>query len=141
MTDHTAPKETDESGNENNVLTPERIVTEAPAASHIMSSAAPDSTTAALAAGAPIEPASKDYKTEGLPGLYPETPAADLNKQFSINPLPAAPGAVNPISLAPGEKIPEQYTTESATSNVRLDPESYEKADTLPGKSSCSAWY
>ncbi|KAK6070247.1 carbohydrate-binding module family 48 protein [Seiridium cupressi] len=134
VTDHTAPKETDESGNENNVLTPERIVTEAPATTAIMNSAAPDSTTAALAAGAPLEKKEeKEYKTEGLPGLFPETPAADLNKEFSINPLPAAPGAVNPVTLTPGEKIPEHIAAESTSSNVRLDPASYEKADELPG--------
>ncbi|KAF3008052.1 hypothetical protein E8E14_006093 [Neopestalotiopsis sp. 37M] len=132
VTDHTAPKETDESGNENNVLTPERIVQAAPATMATISSAAPESTTAALAADVPLE-SEKDVKTDGLPGVFPETPAADLNKEFSINPLPAAPGAVNPISLAPGEKIPEQVTAESTTSNVKLDPESYEKADTLPG--------
>ncbi|KAI4592157.1 hypothetical protein KJ359_011485 [Pestalotiopsis sp. 9143b] len=95
------------------------------------SSAAPDSTTAALAAGVPLEK-EKDVQTEGLPGVFPETPAADLNKEFSINPLPAAPGAVNPVQLAPGEKIPADLTAESTTSHVKLDPESYEKADTLP---------
>ncbi|KAI1850225.1 hypothetical protein JX266_004083 [Neoarthrinium moseri] len=130
VTDHTAPKETDESGNENNVLTPERIVKEAPATSAIMNSVGPDSTTVALAAGAPLE---KEKKPEGLPGTFPETPAADLNKEFSINPLPAAPGAVNPVQLAPGEKIPDTLAAESTTSNVKLDPESYEKSDTLPG--------
>lgn len=98
------------------------------------SSAAPDSTTAALAAGVPLEK-EKDVQTEGLPGVFPETPAADLNKEFSINPLPAAPGAVNPVQLAPGEKIPADLTAESTTSHVKLDPESYEKADTLPRKS------
>ncbi|ETS74653.1 hypothetical protein PFICI_13137 [Pestalotiopsis fici W106-1] len=132
VTDHTAHKETDESGNENNVLTPERIVQDAPATTAIMNSAAPDSTTAALAADVPLEK-DKDIKTDGLPGVFPETPAADLNKEFSVNPLPAAPGAVNPIQLAPGEKIPEHVAAESTTSNVKLDPESYEKADTLPG--------
>lgn len=98
-----------------------------------MSGVTPNSTTAALAASAPLEKESKDFQTEGLPGLYPETPAADLNKQFSINPLPAAPGAVNPISLAPGEKIPDYLSSQGTHSNVRLDPESYEKADSLPG--------
>lgn len=98
-----------------------------------MSSVGPESTTAALAAGVPLE-SEKEHKPSGLPGTFPETPAADLNKEFSINPLPAAPGAVNPISLAPGEKIPDQIHTESTNSNVKLDAESYEKADTLPCK-------
>ncbi|KAI0453434.1 hypothetical protein F5B21DRAFT_479293 [Xylaria acuta] len=150
VTDHTAPKETDESGNDNNVLTPERIVSEAPATTAIMSSAAPVSTTAALAADAPLEKKEetpvaaesdvKDEKVEkgeqsDLPGTFPETPAAEPSDEgsFSVNPLPAAAGAVNPIKLAPGEKIPEDITAQGTTSNVKLDPESYEKSDTLPG--------
>ncbi|KAI1389726.1 carbohydrate-binding module family 48 protein [Hypoxylon trugodes] len=131
VTDHTAPKEVDESGNENNVLTPERIIAEAPATAAIMNSVAPDSTTTALAAEAPLE----SKKDEELPGTFPETPAAELDKggDFSVNPLPATAGAVNPITLAPGEKIPEGLAAENTTSNVKLDPESYEKSDTLPG--------
>ncbi|KAI0913942.1 hypothetical protein F4823DRAFT_574994 [Ustulina deusta] len=147
--DHTAPKETDDSGNENNVLTPERIVLEAPTTTAIMSSAAPDSTTAALAADVPLEKkettdkGEEDVKDEKVveaeksevPGTYPETPAAELNGDaaFGVNPLPAAAGAVNPIKLAPGEKVPEGLAAEGTTSNVKLDPESYEKSDTLPG--------
>ncbi|RYP10396.1 hypothetical protein DL765_008128 [Monosporascus sp. GIB2] len=127
VTDHTAPREIDESGNENNILEPKDIVTELPVTTAMMSSAAPDSTTAALAAGAPLE--KKVEEGSDLPGAFPETPAAELG----INPMPAAPGAVNPIALAPGEKIPEEVSAESTTSNVKLDPESYEKSDTLPG--------
>ncbi|KAI1363747.1 hypothetical protein F5Y08DRAFT_308672 [Xylaria arbuscula] len=137
VVDHTAPKETDASGNENNVLTPERIVLEAPATTAMMSSAAPESTTAALAADAPLE--NKETAEQGdksaLPGAFPETPAAELNNEgaFGVNPFPAAAGAVNPIKLAPGEKIPEELSTEGASDNVKLDPESYEKSDALPG--------
>ncbi|KAI0540508.1 hypothetical protein GGR58DRAFT_522024 [Xylaria digitata] len=147
--DHTAPKEADENGNENNVLTPERILSEAPATTAIMSSAAPDSTTAALAAEVPLEKKEKatdtseaDVKNEkvaepeksDVPGAFPETPAAELNDggAFSVNPLPAAAGAVNPITLAPGEKVPEGLAAESTVSNVKLDPESYEKSDEIP---------
>lgn len=95
-----------------------------------MSSVTPDSTTAALAANVPLE-----KKDEELPGAFPETPATELDKagEFKVNPLPAAPGALNPITLAPGEKIPEGLAAESTTSQVKLDPESYEKSDTLPG--------
>ncbi|KAI0007926.1 carbohydrate-binding module family 48 protein [Xylariaceae sp. FL0662B] len=133
VTDHTATKEVDESGNENNVLTPENIVSEAPATTAIMSSAAPDSTTAALAADVPLE--AKEEKPSDVPGTFPETPAAELDKggEFSVKPLPATDGAVNPIKLAPGEKIPESLGAGSTTNNVRLDPESYEKSDTIPG--------
>ncbi|KAI1353499.1 hypothetical protein F5Y01DRAFT_312694 [Xylaria sp. FL0043] len=144
VNDHTAPKETDENGNENNVLTPDRIVSEAPATTAIMNSVAPESTTAALAANVPLEKKEETAdkgETEGkteksdLPGAFPETPAAELNNEgaFGVNPLPAAAGAVNPIKLAPGEKVPEEIAAEGTTSNVKLDPESYEKSDTLPG--------
>ncbi|KAI1778377.1 carbohydrate-binding module family 48 protein [Hypoxylon cercidicola] len=131
VTDHTAPKEVDESGNENNVLTPDRIITEAPATAAMFSSAAPDSTTAALAAAVPLE----EKKDAELPGTFPETPAAELDSggDFSVNPLPATDGALNPITLAPGEKIPESLAGQSTTGNVKLDPESYEKSDALPG--------
>ncbi|KAI1207143.1 uncharacterized protein F4807DRAFT_188810 [Annulohypoxylon truncatum] len=100
-----------------------------------MSSAAPDSTTAALAAGAPLEKKTD----EELPGTFPETPAAsdpaeaDKGGDFSVNPLPATAGAVNPITLAPGEKVPENLAAAAPTDNVKLDPESYEKSDSLPG--------
>ena len=138
VTDHTAPKEIDESGNENNVLKPDQIMTEPTPAAALLSSAAPDSTTAALAAEVPLE--KKDKPTdaaveekkeekEDLPGTFPETPAADVG----INPLPAAAGAVNPVTLAPGDKIPEGVAAESTTANVKLDADSYEKSDTLPG--------
>ncbi|XXH03485.1 hypothetical protein Hte_009890 [Hypoxylon texense] len=128
VTDHTAPKEVDESGNENNVLTPDRIITEAPATAAMINSVTPDSTTAALAAAVPLE----EKKENELPGTFPVTPAAE-GGDFSVNPLPAADGAVNPITLAPGEKIPESLAGQSTTGNVKLDPESYEKSDTLPG--------
>ncbi|ORY65101.1 uncharacterized protein BCR38DRAFT_191409 [Pseudomassariella vexata] len=129
VTDHTAPKEADESGNENNVLTPENIQ-KAPVT---MNSAAPESSTAALAAGVPLE--KKEENHDDLPGAFPETPAAlePKDQEFSVNPLPAAPGAVNPVQLAPGEKIPEGLAVGDTTSHVKLDAESYEKADELPG--------
>lgn len=98
----------------------------------MINSVSPDSTTAALAAEVPLE----KKKDEELPGTFPVTPAAELEKggDFSVNPLPAAEGALNPIKLAPGEKIPESLIAEGTTNNVKLDPESYEKSDTLPGK-------
>ncbi|RAL59397.1 hypothetical protein DID88_006886 [Monilinia fructigena] len=59
------------------------------------------------------------------PGHFPETPAAVETGDFSVNPLPAADGAVNPIKLAPGEKVPNpsSFTTNSITSGVHDDPE------------------
>lgn len=131
-TDHTAPKESDESGNENNVLTPDRIIKDTAEGTIMMNSAAPDATTAALAADAPLE--KKEEKPDGLPGTFPETPALDLEKkELSVNPLPAAPGAVNPVQLPPGDKIPDALVGGSTTDNVKLDADSYDKADALPG--------
>ncbi|KAK2615631.1 hypothetical protein N8I77_002375 [Diaporthe amygdali] len=144
----TDPKEKDESGNENNVLTPETLLASLPAAAAIMNSASADSTTAQLAKDVPLEkdvkaqpepePETKteqaDEKPSDLPGTFPETPAADeLNKTIGINPLPAAAGGLNPIKLAPGEPVPNDIKTADVNSNVKLDAESYEKSDALPG--------
>ncbi|KAK4962076.1 hypothetical protein LTR10_002573 [Elasticomyces elasticus] len=53
-------------------------------------------------------------------------PAED-SKAFSVNPLPATGGIGNPISLAPGEKVPDHSTITGNTteSNVHLDEASY----------------
>ncbi|KAK4900780.1 Cruciform DNA binding protein [Elasticomyces elasticus] len=53
-------------------------------------------------------------------------PAED-SKAFSVNPLPATGGIGNPISLAPGEKVPDHSTItgNTAESNVHLDEASY----------------
>lgn len=139
----------DEGGNENNVLTPETLLKSYPATYAIMNSVSADSTTAQLAQEVPLErdtkpeaaPATEtttadapaDAKPEDLPGTFPETPADELNRAFGINPLPAAAGGLNPIKLAPGEPIPNDIKTADTNSNVRLDPESYEKSDALPG--------
>jgi hypothetical protein len=64
-----------------------------------------------------------------LPGTFPETPALDEKADFSVNPLPATAGAGNPITLAPGEKVPEPgtFTENTITSGVHDDPELVEK--------------
>lgn len=101
---------------------------ESPVTNNI-SSASPHSTTAALAAGVPLE--------NSVPGGFPETPATEVAdptpqvpreepQQFSVNPLPASDTAENPISLQPGEPVPRDIGTQSLTSNVKLDKESYE---------------
>lgn len=128
-TDHTGPQEKDHEGNDNNILLPEQIIKDPTPAQVIMSSAAPESTTAELAKDVPLE----NTKPEGLPGTFPETPANELDKTIGINPLPAADGAVNPIKLAPGEPIPPSLAGNNINSHVKLDAESYEKSDTLPG--------
>lgn len=101
-----------------------------------MNSVGADSTTAQLAKDVPLEKDVKtetDTKPEGLPGSFPETPADELNKPIGISPLPAAAGGLNPIKLAPGEPVPKDLKTADLNSNVKLDPESYEKSDALPG--------
>jgi hypothetical protein len=103
VTDHTAPQENDASGNLNNVLTTDRIVKHALATSGVMA-----------AAGA-----------SDIPGTFPETPAPVNDEAFSVNPLPAADGAVNPIKLAPGEQVPHPstFTPNTVTSGVYDDPD------------------
>ena len=124
MTDHTAPQENDASGNLNNVLTTERVKKHTPATVGIMSGVTPTSTTADLAKGVPLEKHTRSGSSD-LPGTFPETPAAVEQDEVSVNPLPAAAGAVNPIKLAPGEKIPDpsSFTSTTLTSGVHDDPE------------------
>lgn len=71
-----------------------------------------------------------DPAAEEVPGAFPATPASELNREVKlINPLPATPGGVNPVTLAPGEKVPDSLRNGDINANVKLDPESYEKAD------------
>lgn len=93
---------------------------------------------AGAAFGAAVTAAAKDTVSKpaamtdssDLPGSFPETPASELNKEIKmINPLPAAPGGINPVKLAPGEPIPEHLKNADINANVKLDPESYAKAD------------
>jgi len=91
-----------------------------------MSSVGPTSTTADLAKDVPLEKAPLEQTgSSDLPGAFPETPAAIDKGEFSVTPLPAADGAVNPIKLAPGEKVPHpsEFTTNTITSGVHDDPE------------------
>jgi hypothetical protein len=86
-----------------------------------MSGVVPTATTADLAKDVPLE----NTASSDLPGSFPETPAAIEKGDFSVNPLPAADGAVNPITLAPGEKVPHPstFTNNTVTSGVHDDPE------------------
>lgn len=140
----TDPKEKDEGGNENNVLTPESLLASAPstaaATAAIMNSVSADATTAQLAKDVPLEKdvkeetaAPSESKSDVMPGVFPETPADELNKPVGIDPLPAAAGGLNPVKLAPGEPVPKDLKTADLNSNIKLDPESYEKSDALPG--------
>ncbi|RKF63072.1 putative carbohydrate-binding module family 48 protein, partial [Golovinomyces cichoracearum] len=48
---------------------------------------------------------------------------------FSVSPLPAFPGAVNPVSISPGEKLPDfrTLTSDTLTSNVDLGKDEEEQ--------------
>lgn len=91
-----------------------------------MSTVGPSATTAGLAKDVPLEKAPLEHTgSSDLPGSFPETPAATEKGDFSVNPLPAFDGAVNPVKLAPGEKVPDPstLTNNTVTSNVKDDPE------------------
>ncbi|KAF2439549.1 carbohydrate-binding module family 48 protein [Karstenula rhodostoma CBS 690.94] len=128
VTNESAPKEADASGIFNNVLTPEDIKDEEPVST--LSSAAPESSTAALAGAVPFQ--NRHLQTpanEDLPGAFPLTPPAETPSQepqaFSINPIPASEGLGNPVTLAPGEKVPEPstFTSNTVDSTVKHDKE------------------
>jgi hypothetical protein len=120
------PKEDDGKGIWNNILQPDDIKDEV----STLSSAAPESTTAALAGAVPKEENARS--TDSLPGAFPMTPPAETPgsepQAFSINPIPATEGAGNPISLAPGEKVPDPstFTSNTIDSTVKDDKEERE---------------
>lgn len=129
-TDSRVREESDGHNNINNVILPEEIqeTSNVPAPA-TMSGVTPDSTTAALAADVPKETPNGD-----LPGSFPETPGQESEQTLSVNPIPASGGYGNPIKLNPGEKVPDPSSIHGNTvdSTVKLDKESYEKADSLP---------
>ena len=87
----------------------------------------PDST--AQSVSNPLE----NKKNHGPPGSWVETPAADGDKTFSVSPLPATDGALNPIDLKPGDQVPDSFSTQNVNTHVTLDKESYEQSDRIPG--------
>lgn len=119
MTSHTNPTETDSSGNTNNVLKPSDIFTP---------SAAPGSSTTAMAGSVPTEAEKKEGGAAAgsakAPGAFPETPGQEP-QDFSVKPIPASEGTGNPVDLKPGEKVPEPSSINSNTiqSGVHDDPE------------------
>ncbi|KAL8950085.1 MAG: hypothetical protein Q9222_003849 [Ikaeria aurantiellina] len=136
-TDHTAPQEVDEHGNQNNILTPENI-SQPEASSHSMNSAAisgvtAQSTTATLAGEVPKESSkgadSAESASSDVPGTFPETPYHEVS-EFSVNPIPASSGHGNPIDLKPGEKVPDPSTlTSNTVSSTAKDDSSLSKPD------------
>lgn len=125
-TNESARKEDDGHGIINNVLLPEDIIDE-PITT--MSSVAPESTTAALAANVPKE--SETSKDVSPPGAFPETPYAETPgsepQTFNVAPIPATSGLGNPIKLAPGEPVPDASTVTDksieSTVNHEKEPE------------------
>lgn len=126
----TAPKEDDGNGIVNNILLPEDIVDE-PA--HTLSSAAPQSSTAALAGAVPKEKdLEKSKSNESIPGAFPMTPTPGTEQRQFINPIPATAGLGNPVKLAPEEHVPAASTltdnTVDSTVNLKGEPEEDENA-------------
>ncbi|KAF1829343.1 hypothetical protein BDW02DRAFT_169691 [Decorospora gaudefroyi] len=109
-TNDSARKEDDGHGIINNVLLPEDIIDEPV---HTMSSAAPTSTTAALAGQVPKENETSKSSSP-VPGAFPETPYAETPgsepQTFNVAPIPATSGLGNPVQLAPGEPVPDAST-------------------------------
>lgn len=78
-----------------------------------MSGVTPQSTTAGLAGGVEKN-SSRGHGSSALPGMFPETPSKEL-QEFSVNPIPASSGIGNPVSLQPGQKVPDPSTLTSNT--------------------------
>lgn len=118
----------------NNVLQPDDIVDE-PA--HTLSSAAPASSTAALAGAVPKESEKTKSQDSLVPGAFPMTPPAETPQSeaqsFNVAPIPATAGLGNPIHLAPGEPVPHSSTLTDNTveSTVNHDKEKEPEAQTF----------
>ena len=123
-TDHTAPQETDEAGNVNNVLLPENMSKQPKPSlfSNMISGITPGSSTTKMAAQVPKE-GEREVRPGTSGGSPPETPFHDA-QEFGVDPIPATTGPGNPVSLAAGEPVPHPNTLTSNTvgSTVRDDP-------------------
>ncbi|BDD56822.1 hypothetical protein MAP00_002241 [Monascus purpureus] len=62
-----------------------------------------------------------DVSSPVIPG-----PKEGEARQFSVNPIPASTGVGNPITLRPGEKVPQDVSANTVESTVRTDKEAYE---------------
>ncbi|KAL9597160.1 MAG: hypothetical protein Q9219_005326 [cf. Caloplaca sp. 3 TL-2023] len=65
----------------------------------------------------------------------PSLPKSDESeKAFGVTPLPATSGFGNPISLEPGQKVPDPstFTSNTIDTHVTTDKESYEKGSNAP---------
>ncbi|KAI1625477.1 hypothetical protein EDD37DRAFT_649800 [Exophiala viscosa] len=144
--DPQAATEDDGHGNVNNVLHPEQISRKGDVAPEALttSSAAPESTTAALAGGVPLESRKEATEVESAsyptlnkettksspPGAFPETPANEQEQSFGVNPLPPTTENKNPVDLPAGEKVPpsNQFTSNSIYSSITTSEQDYDNA-------------
>lgn len=101
--------------------------------SALISSVEPQSTTAKMAGAQPLESKEATAMPPNIPGGFPDTPSQEVDQPISVKPLPAADGAISPVKLKPGEKVPESITAQGTNQHVKLDEESYEKSDALAG--------
>ena len=86
-----------------------------------MSGVTPQSTTAGLARNVEKE-SSRGPGSSALPGMFPETPSVEP-PEFSVSPIPATSGVGNPVSLQPGQKVPDpsKLTSNTISSTVHDD--------------------
>ncbi|KAI5358262.1 Putative AMP-activated kinase, glycogen-binding protein [Septoria linicola] len=97
-----------------------------------------------LTAGEPV-PHSSTINSNTVASTVRDDPSLKSSadeQTVSVAPLPATSGIGNPISLAPGEKIPESssYTANTIDSHVKLDKASYENSGaSVPAVSNTSA--
>ena len=137
-TDHTAPQETDDANNLNNVLTPDKLSkptssTMSNPSSNFISGVTPQSTTAALAGEVPKESErGQENKTASsdLPGSFPETPGPNEMAEYGVKPIPASSGIGNPVHLEPGEKVADPSTiNDNKISSTAQDDPTLKSAD------------
>ncbi|KAF2030231.1 hypothetical protein EK21DRAFT_65970 [Setomelanomma holmii] len=129
----TTRKETDSNGIVNNVLEPNDIVDE-PVST--LSSAVPQSTTAALAGAVPKESPKTKSQDSLVPGAFPMTPPVETPgsepRTFNVNPIPATEGLGNPIKLAPGEPVPDPSTLTKNTVDSTVSHDKEKKPEAQP---------
>jgi hypothetical protein len=74
----------------------------------------------------------KSRSSESIPGAFPLTPTPGHELRQFIAPIPASAGLGNPVTLAPGEDVPDASTltsnTVDSTVNLKGEPEEDEDA-------------
>lgn len=133
-TNDQAPTEDDGKGQVNNVLTPEDLVKSAPATTALLSSAAPTSTTSALAAGAPIE--TKRNTTTAAPAaailssVTPTSTTADLAKDAPLEKKET--DTASPVAGIFNSSAAPTSTTANLAKDAPLEKKATESSD-IPG--------